>query len=104
MKSLLLTLIFCLTFSANLLSQDKGVINGVVTDKETQQPVQDAIVEILELNEKTASNSAGNFEFKDIPYGTYQLKVTCIGYEAVVKTDIVVLSSRPSAVTVELMG
>lgn len=106
MKSLILTLFFVLafTYSSNLNSQDKGVINGVITDKETQQPVQDAIIEILELKEKTSSSSAGNFEFKDIPYGTYRLKVTCIGYEAVVKTDVVVLSSRPSAVTVELMG
>lgn len=90
-------------FTQEKMPQDRGVINGTVKDKETQAPLNDAIVEIMELQRKTNTNSSGSFEFKDIPYGTYQIKISSLGYETVVKTDIVVLSSRPTALTAELM-
>ena len=97
------TLIVLILFSLSLFAQDEGEITGVVTDKETQKPVSDAIVEIIELQKKTAADSEGRFEFDNIKYGTYQVKVTCIGYQALVETDVVVLSSRPTNVTVELL-
>lgn len=96
-------ILFIIILSAVSYSQDKGIINGTVTDRETQNTITDAIVEIVELNKKAASDARGKFEFKDVPYGTYQLKISCVGYETVVKTDIVVLSSRPANVTVELL-
>lgn len=95
--------IFIILFTTEIFSQGKGILNGNVKDKETQSPVNDAIVEIIELQQKTASDINGNFEFKSIPFGTYQVKISCIGYETIVKTDIVVLSSRPANVTAELM-
>jgi hypothetical protein len=95
--------IFIIFFSLSIFAQDKGVITGVVADKETQKPVTEAIVEILELNQKTTTNTEGKFEFNNISYGTYQLKVTSLGFEAIIKTDVVVLSSRPTNVDVELV-
>lgn len=85
-----------------IYSQTSGVINGIIKDKETQNPITDANIEISELKIKTNSNEKGNFEFLNIPLGSYQLKISCIGYETIIKTDIVVLSSRPSYVVAEL--
>ncbi len=103
-QSLRIFILFAVLFSCSgIFSQDKGIITGVVTDKETQKPITEAIIEIIELHKKTASDSSGMFEFENIPYGTYQLKVTCLGYQPIVETDIVVLSSRPTNVTVELL-
>ncbi len=101
MKSLVI--LFITLLIGNIYSQEKGTIIGIVSDKETQKPIADAIAEVIELQVKTAANSNGYFEFKNIPYGTYQLKITCLGYNALVKTDIVVLSSRPANVTAELL-
>lgn len=50
MKKLLIFLIFV---TAAIYSQDKGVINGRVTDKETQNPVPEATVNILNTDYKT---------------------------------------------------
>lgn len=96
-------ILFTLLISINLFAQDKGKILGTISNKETQQPVAGAIIEVIELKNRTATDSIGKFEFENIPYETYQLKITCIGYEALIKTDIVVLSSRPTNVTVELL-
>lgn len=95
--------IFYVLIAASVFSQEKGIINGNVKDKETQSPIKDAIVEIIELQKKTASDISGNFDFKEIPLGTYQVKISCIGYETIVKTDIVLLSSRPAYLGAELM-
>ena len=100
MKKFLIVIIFSL--SINIIAQDKGIINGIITDRETKKPVADAIVEILGFGRKTASSEEGKFSFENLPYGTYQLKVTSLGYEAVNKTDIVVLSSRPAEVSIEI--
>jgi hypothetical protein len=96
-------IIFLLFFSITVLSQDSGVINGKVTDKETQNPVPEAIVTILNTDIKTTTDSQGKFQFTNIPYGTYELKVSSLGYEAFIHTDVVLLSSRPTNVDIELL-
>ena len=100
MKKIIFFLLIFISF--DIFAQDKGIITGIVTDKETQKPVTDAIVEIIELNKKSASDNEGKFEFKNIPYGTYRVQVTSLGYEAVTMTDIVVLSSRPANVDIAM--
>lgn len=100
MKKLLIFLIFV---TAAIYSQDRGVINGRVTDKETQNPVPEATVNILNTDYKTKTNEKGEFSFTGIPYGTYELKVSSLGYEAFIHTDVVVLSSRPADVEIELL-
>ena len=97
-------LIFFLLFlSVTLYAQNNGIINGKVTDKETTNPVPEATVSIVNTSLKTVTNAQGNFQFTDIPLGTYELKVTCLGYEAFIHTDIVVNSSRPADVQIELL-
>lgn len=102
MKSLIAAVILIIS-SQILLSQDKGTITGLVTDKETQNPIPDASVLILSTGTNTFSGKEGKFEFKEIPLGTYEIKVSCLGYEAFVQTDVVVLSSRPTNVSIELL-
>ena len=95
--------LFIILFSVTALNaQQKGSITGLVADRQTQSPVEGAVIEIINTGFKTAADTEGKFDFNGIPLGTYRLKVTCLGYEAVVKTDIVVLSSRPSVVNIEL--
>ena len=100
MKRILIILIL---FSATVFSQEKGVINGRVTDQETKSPVPEATVSILNTDLKTKTNEKGEFSFTGIPYGTYELKVSCLGYDAFIHTDVVVLSSRPADVEIELL-
>jgi hypothetical protein len=101
MKKYLIILIVLI--SVNLFAQDKGVINGTLSDKETQKPVADAIVEVIELGRKCASSTEGKFVFENVPYGTYQVKVTSLGYESITKTDVVVLSARPTQMVIDMM-
>ncbi len=101
MKYLILLLIF---FIVKVYSQNNGIIIGKVTDKETQSSVHNATVSVLNTDMKTVTDNDGKFQFKNIPLGNYELKVTCVGYEAFIRTDIVVNSSRPAEVEIELLN
>jgi len=92
-----------LFFSSGLSSQDKGSVFGSVTDKETGSPVKEAIVEVLNTDFKAATNTEGKFEFRNIPLGNYEIKVSALGYESYIRADVVVLSSRPTNVDIELL-
>ncbi|HEY3251317.1 MAG TPA: carboxypeptidase-like regulatory domain-containing protein, partial [Ignavibacteria bacterium] len=87
MKSLII--ITLVLFSITTFSQEKGSISGKITDHETNQPVSDAIIEVIELKKTTSSNPNGEFEFNELPYGNYQLKVTSLGYKSLTQTDVV---------------
>lgn len=103
MKNIWILLIISnLSFSFSQ-THDIGSITGTTIDRELQVPVRDAEVSIVGLNQSLMTDDLGRFEFKNVPFGTYQLKIEHIGYEPVIKTDIVVLASRPTYVEIELI-
>lgn len=95
-----LALLFLLTLT--IYSQNSGNITGIITDKETQKPLPEATVTLIETGYSIGSDANGKFEFTSVPYGTYQVRVSKLGYESIVKTDVVLLSSRPTNVIIEL--
>jgi Carboxypeptidase regulatory-like domain/TonB-dependent Receptor Plug Domain len=84
-------------------SQDRGTITGTVQDRETQAPLVEAVVQLLNSEFKTVTDQNGRFEFRNVPLGNHEIKVSHLGYETFVQTDVVVLSSRPAEVRIELL-
>ncbi|MFO7447913.1 MAG: TonB-dependent receptor [Ignavibacteriaceae bacterium] len=82
-----------------LLTEDLisgGTIKGKLTDADTKQPLISANVILLNTNYGAAADPEGNFIIANIPPGTYSVKISYIGYESKIKTDIVV---RPDRIT-----
>lgn len=79
-----------------------GIIRGKVIDKETQSPLQDAVVELVETKQKTGTNEKGEFTFDRLKESTYRVKVSYIGYETSVKSDLVIYGGRPLETIIEL--
>jgi len=61
-----------------------GVIRGSISDTDTKEPLVGAYV-LYGDNQGTTADYDGNYNL-EIPYGVYQLKVTYIGYEPILKT------------------
>ncbi|MBN1232000.1 MAG: TonB-dependent receptor [Candidatus Coatesbacteria bacterium] len=71
-----------------------GEIQGQVVDIITGKPIPGAFVEIRKLDLQTTCDSGGNFEFKKIPLGGYNLYINSDMYKPVIITDVVVESGR----------
>lgn len=97
MKALFLVLLLSavmLSEAANA-QEGNGTIRGRVIDRDTKSPLADAVVELLETGQKTGTNEAGEFFFYGLKETTYRIRVTYIGYEPFVKSDLVLYPGRP---------
>lgn len=90
-------------FAGIILPQNKGKIAGKVTDKFTRQPVPGVNILIEGTSIGAASDLNGDFLIEGVEPGSYRLKATAIGYESLIKTDIVVNTARPVFVTFEML-
>ncbi|WP_022834589.1 TonB-dependent receptor [Salisaeta longa] len=67
-------------------AQDAGVLQGVVTDQDTQEPLPGANV-VLDGTQRGASTDAdGEYRIDGLPAGTYTVRVTFVGYEPATRT------------------
>jgi Carboxypeptidase regulatory-like domain/TonB-dependent Receptor Plug Domain len=101
--SVISILFFSLSVTASAQVKNTGSVRGTVIENGTQNPVPDALVFIIELGDSTVTSISGVFQFDNIPFETYSIRISAPGYESQVKTDVVVLSSRPAEVNVELI-
>ena len=81
-------------------------ITGRVVDAVTQEPLPSASVAVLGedggLLGGAATTLEGEFELAGLDPGTYVIRASFIGYDALVRTDVVVQRSRPTFVLFEL--
>lgn len=98
LKNILLFILF----STVSFSQEKGEINGRVTDIATQQPVIGAVVEIVRSELKTGTDDNGYFILSGIPVGIYSVKFSSLGYKPLIKDFISVNSGSSVNLLAEL--
>lgn len=84
-KKLLLSLALCL-FAAPFALAQTGTLSGVITDARTGEELPGVNVFIQQANLGAATNLDGEFTISGIPYGTYNVRVTYIGYNTVNET------------------
>lgn len=101
-KKLALLLILVFMGTGTVFSQQTGSITGMVVDRDTKTPVQDATITLFNSNDSSkiggaATDAAGMFVISGIPYGTYKLEVNMIGYGTAVVRGITVSSDKPNA-------
>lgn len=100
-----LSLVFLLWLvSASMLAQEvkRGAITGRVLDKVTKEPVVGATVKVVGTELGAVADVNGKFTIQNIPVGTYQVKVSAVGYESTIRADVVVATARPYILVVEL--
>lgn len=82
--------------------QPKGTINGKVIDGESKVELVGAQIFIKEMNTGTSTDTKGYFEIHQIPVGSYSIACNYIGYENLIKTDIIVRTDRETFVNFEM--
>jgi outer membrane receptor for ferrienterochelin and colicin len=89
----------CVSFSQN---KDIGIIKGKVIDSETESPVRNAKVELMNTGKDTVSDNNGEFVFTDLKFDSYSIQVSSGGYESVIKSDLTVYASKPLELIIKL--
>lgn len=102
MKYLLVSILYLLTPILLLAQENTGSVYGKVIDKFTNEPLIGANVIVVGTNYGAATSIEGEYSISSLPPNTYQIKVSIIGYNSLIKTDISVMPGRPAQVDFEL--
>ncbi|MCF6269394.1 MAG: TonB-dependent receptor [Melioribacteraceae bacterium] len=99
LKIILLTLLFTTSAFAQT-----GLLTGKIIDASTKEALIGANILIMELeNIGGATDVDGNFRIT-IPVGSYSIKASLIGFEPVIKTDIVIKAGSEIYFEIQLSG
>ncbi len=100
---LLVMIILIISFSSTLNSQSRifGTLEGIVLDGSLDQPLENAVVKIIELDKFDVTDKNGIFEFKSIPFGDYNIEISYVGYKTT-KTSIKINSEINTGLLVHL--
>lgn len=82
----------------SLYPQDKGSITGKVIHKTTKQPLIGANIVVVGTEQGDATDDRGKFIIQNLEENVYKLKVTYIGYNTFIETDVRVIRNKTTYV------
>lgn len=79
-----------------------GKISGILVDAETREPLQYASVAIFSPGQEKAVNGtitddAGRFRMVEVPIGTYEVRISFLGYESTTVENVEMTKQKPDA-------
>ena len=83
-------------------AQSTGTISGTVRDGQTQETLPGVTVLLEGTALGTATDGAGRFRLAGVPTGSYNLRATFVGYEALLRPNVQVSSGNANVLTLEL--
>ncbi|MFN4111051.1 MAG: TonB-dependent receptor, partial [Ignavibacteria bacterium] len=93
-----------IVLNINSYSQiETGAIIGKVLEANNKLPIPFANVIVVGTNIGASTDLQGNFTINNVPVGIYQLKASVIGYNSLVKSDIMVKPNKITKVDFELV-
>lgn len=86
----------CMISSLAICQVSVQNIRGIVRDGASDESLPYATVQIIHTQNKTVTltDSTGNFIFKDIPVGRYDIEVTYLGYEPTIIKEVLLTSAK----------
>ena len=79
-----------------------GVLRGEIKSYETEESLPGATIIIKGTDYKTVADQNGEFLFKNLPEGIYQIEVTLIGYVKAIRPNIEVKSGQETSLPIKL--
>jgi len=101
MKKVFLVLIIAIS-TCVAHAQGSGIISGKVTESDGGLSLPGATLKLNVGNKYATTNNNGEFEFLNVPFGTYEIEVTYIGYQNQKQT--VTVDSRKTAIVKFVLG
>lgn len=85
-------------------AQNTGVLTGSISDKNNLAPVESASI-MLDGQQGIGvlSDSTGKFKLSGIPVGTYNVRISALGYHTDVLYNVLITSGNDNVVNIELL-
>lgn len=99
--SLSLTLLL-LFICGTLFAGNTGKLSGTIKDADTGEPLIGVNIILEGSNKGTASDIEGKFSIIGIPPGNYSVKMSYIGYQSIIVTDVKIVIDRTTSVDFEM--
>jgi hypothetical protein len=93
---------FLLLAMHQIFAQATGVVSGTVRDKSTQEPLIGVSVAVEGTTLGAATDVDGRFRIAGIPTGSYNIKLSLIGYKPFILFNVVVTSGNANTFNIEL--
>lgn len=101
MKKLILTL-FLIFIGGQGVFGATGSITGTVIDIQTKEPLIGVNVILLDTQIGASTDIEGRYIINNVPVGAYRIRFDYIGYESMLKTDVIVKTARSEIMNAEL--
>lgn len=82
--------------------QNTGKLSGVLVNRKSQQNIGGLVITLAPGSEKMISDSNGAFRFTRLLPGAYSIKITGLGIQDKLLTNVVVTSGNENILTIEL--
>ena len=79
MRKIILSMFFSLFLAIGIYGQN--VVKGIVTDSDSENPLQGVLVTILSTTSSQITGADGVFNLKNAPNGSYIVELKLVGYE-----------------------
>jgi len=99
---ILLFLSVFLLAAGNLLGGETGKLNGVVRDAQTQEPLIGVNVIIVGTTLGAATDVSGFYFINRVPPGSYQVRVSMVGYQTVLINEVRIMADVTTNLDVQL--
>lgn len=94
---------FSLYLFLNLTSfAQSGTLKGKITEAGSNAPIEFANVMLEGTQIGSVSDDQGNFEVAEVPPGTYNVRVSCVGFITKTVFEIEITRAKPQVIVVEL--
>ncbi len=91
-------------FGAGAAWAQTGRVEGTVRNAQTGDPIANARVVIVGTQLSAASNENGYYAIENVPVGTYNVRVSIIGFQPMTVTNQRVASGLPTTVNFQLQA
>ncbi|WP_460620848.1 TonB-dependent receptor [Hymenobacter tenuis] len=97
-----LYLLLLLLSATSAMAQSTGILTGIVRDRKTQEVVPGVTVVLEGTELGTSSDAEGRYRLANIPTGSYNVRASFVGYEPLLRANVVITSGNASIINLEL--
>jgi outer membrane receptor for ferrienterochelin and colicin len=100
---IILMLAFFLLPIFGLFAGTPGILEGYVRDKATGTGLPSVNVMLVQTSQGTVTNKDGYFRLHNVPAGTYEVKISMIGYQTMTYRNIVIRPDLATRLNIEMV-